>query len=534
MTRRRNLGGSAGSSKRVRRSRGWTRAKSSGNPILVALAVVVFTIAICLVVLVPFAWIFVELWALSVRRPANGFRLTDDEVGVASVALGDWSAACEEIGRIEAKATRSGCHTRADGRWDERLRAAVDLNRQMEQAMNSRMCAEADREAALAGPSVRFEAWATPHRYAWALRTVVIAWGVAWFAWPEASAQLVAVLANGDGIAAFVGAGFASLPLLLIGAIAGAVGYGIGAAITARHAPSDRSTLLVDAMRERKDALASVQGSSDVGDATEGSMTAVARVMVMILKYVAITDGRFTDEERRMIRSLVVSALEDHDAGISEVVEPLLVSVVPEAEAVREHCTRLRKALDENGRRGLLLMACRVSDLEGGAADVRLREVATNLGFGLRDVEAAARRAAAMKYPEPDSSEKEEDRTYACLVAVPLKWIVLADGNLGDRERQQIKEIAEAALGGGKPGALEYVDWSLDAIEPDEKLVAGMMEGIAEDSSEFRKALFTMACVVAESSQGNGRAARLDALARMLRLDKAAVETCREAARVIT
>lgn len=219
-----------------------TWSRTIGGLITLLLTASVFVLA-----LLPAAWILAELWARIIRRPAHGFRLTDEEYAEADEALRALSEANDEIEETQNAAESEGLRVRQDGQWDERSRGARQLNKALASAVDDAVSAKFRAEYAAAGPRHRFTIWAKPQRAAWALRAIMVVASVGWFAGVASPITVMTELVNRATLQKLAEAWLASGSLLIITVMAGSAGYGIGVLVTRRHAPPNGWTLLSDA-----------------------------------------------------------------------------------------------------------------------------------------------------------------------------------------------------------------------------------------------------------------------------------------------
>ena len=341
-----------------------------------------------------------EVWRLSVRRPSGGFKLTDDEREEAGRALDAFADANDEVDRVEKEAERHGCHQRSDGRYDERKAIAKSFNSRRTLANWRREQAIEDYRNSGGGPLQRYGTWQTATKAVWSLRFVVVSWIVTYFVLPVEIADSLRETMSEDSAGVFIGAGMASLGLLVIGAVTGSVGYLFGSLLGEAHRPPDDEmaddlarSMRVTASESPAAVAPSVRPASEL-DASEvglqeadAAMNAIATATASVLKYIAVADGRFTDEERGMLLAGLKDASKAYPLVQARIGDT--VAIAPSSrEAVQMACVLLG-AGDADFRRSVFTVACIVARVGSGPQEAaRLRELAPWLGLTSGEVAA--------------------------------------------------------------------------------------------------------------------------------------------------
>lgn len=167
------------------------RRRSKADDAAIGLLIVIVVVALVAAVVIPIAWIVVELRRLSIPRGEEAFEPTWNEKRNRENAQRTVRAMDEEIAEAHTSARVEGCIVRSDGLYDERRVFARDVN-------NRIICAQGKKDGALlakydaeSGPESRWKAWASAEQYCWAGRVAVVAFVISLFLPIEAYSSLV-------------------------------------------------------------------------------------------------------------------------------------------------------------------------------------------------------------------------------------------------------------------------------------------------------------------------------------------------------
>lgn len=331
------------------------RRKSEEQSIFTLIvAGVVLAIFACLAFLIPVGWIGTELWRLMARYPAEGFRFTDDELDEVGEAVDEWTEADERLDALHAHAQQEGCHMRMDGRYDERRHLSREINAGVQTAEHDRMVGEYRLDTAFSVPHQRWSSWATPRKWAWAFRLIMVSWVVIYFGFEPGEISLPK-----DDMESAIAVGMASIPLVLVSLLVGAIGYGIGALTTGSKRPPPGNELCQQQRQERLDALQAQMDAINEDDEDEwtdplddeltdpGGITDEDRMAEMwqtmasgsatIMKYIATSNGDLSDMEVDLINRTMRSTFEPHE-GAAEAFDRTLLTASVGAEQAQAAC----------------------------------------------------------------------------------------------------------------------------------------------------------------------------------------------------
>ncbi len=340
--------------------------------------IIVLLLAICLVVFVPLAWVILEIRRLAIRKPAQGFVLTDEEYRRAEGLRDRLSAAEQQVSEVETEALYAGCSRRADGMLDERNPKAPALNDRLAAAQTESTLASSALLEALAGPEDRFDAWSSAVEYVWAVRLVLSAWVGLAFAFPAARDAVWASLSSGDGFEAFVTTGFAAIPLIVVGFCAAMAGLAIGHSLVEDH----RAPVAEELMRIG--AAGANRGATDRGgreaDETLEPRTALATIIAATLKWVAAADGRISEDERKLLELILSNSFQSWPDLCHLAILTLTTAPADDQAVVEEGC-KLVASNEPQMAATIFTLSLMMSDEGGGPERARAAQVGSWLGL---------------------------------------------------------------------------------------------------------------------------------------------------------
>lgn len=290
-----------------------SRKKQSGDNFtngMIVVAIILGVVGSVVFILLPLAWLYFEFRSLDNRRPSLGFQLTSDEYTSASRAMADIESAQGGLGAVLEEAEEAGCKERTDGNWDERNRAAPELNRARARFESEKQQAITAFNRATSGPERRFKEWAFVENGVWGGRAFWVSWFFATLIVPaELRAEFAAILAD------------ASIPtktvFAIVPAFIGAIGFGLGyvsrRSITNSFAPRSAFELVTEfskydvspSKEDRMKRYVTQVAELLPPEISVPSLDALFTVCVAILaRHIVEADGVVSDLEREAVLAM--------------------------------------------------------------------------------------------------------------------------------------------------------------------------------------------------------------------------------------
>jgi uncharacterized tellurite resistance protein B-like protein len=489
----------------------------------------------------PLLWLATELRAQLSGPPTEGFGLTDAEWRTAREAHLQRRRATDALVAIESLARRHQCTLLPDGTWDERDGIARTLNSRKATETDAERTAQRSFDDAVAGPSARFDAWASPRRTAWAMRGPLVLWVTAAALRPTTvglgsaqpntdwtpSSVLFDAVTSGHGL-------FVALVVLC-----GLIGDQLGGAALAEGVAADGNA----DFRARWDAEPppsvppSLPETAEIDDAPRCALDddPVAAGTIALLKRVVEADGPLDDDASALVYALLRQAfgplVPDLDAHLTRLVEQADASFA----ACSRHLEQLR-GQDRAPRIALVAMALALGQRRGPRGEAMAMKVASGLRIYGPSLDEARTSAAAIDLPRRpvEAAAPADDRAtaYAALVVGLLRTAALADGPPSAAELARIGAYAREALAGALPESVPHVDWALtelDIADPGFSHLVAQIRAGADPA--FRASLHDLCATYLSDRDTPARRAVLLALRGQLGLEPASGEPTAAAAR---